>query len=235
MSETLTPREIATAEVRQHQAIVARWEAESVASAAELASLQERAGEEVLADESAAGRLSRSMQDLRDRIDIASRAVAAATPRLEAAARTAVLHEADEWDAEQARRQVLLDAHESKTRKLLDALEQHTGQHYEPGEAPRAGYSVPGEHVATEVTVKPGRELWLAVRGAERTAWLLREIAAGRDPHSVLDDPYEGPFFKGVTPGPDPLNLYTGSVWGPDAILPAPAYSRSEVPVGGDR
>jgi seryl-tRNA synthetase len=228
MSAAKSPREVATDEVRQHQEIVARWSAEQAAATAELESLQERAGEEVLADESAAGRLSRSMQELRDRIDIASRAVAAATPKMEAAARAAVLAEADEWSAEQARRQELLDAHDAKTRKLLDALEQHTGRHYEPGEAPRMGSSVAGEAFPRVVTVAPGHTLWLAVREAERTAWCLREVAEGRDPHAELSIPFEGPMFQGVIAGPDAARFYPPSVWGAEAILPAPAYSRAQ-------
>lgn len=224
MSETMTPREIAMAEVRKHQEVVARWEAESAASTAELESLQERAGEEVLADESAAMSLPRSMQELRDRIDIASRAVAAATPKMEAAARVVVLAEADEWDAEHARRQALLDEHDAKQQKLLDALQKFTGLDWEVSREDRSI-----AETGPRVIKNPTREPLLAdVRRAERTAWCLRELAEGRDPHNDLSVPFEGRSFQGIITGPDAREFYTGSVWGPDAVLPAPAYLQAK-------
>lgn len=224
MAAEKSPREVAVAEVEAHRAVVARWEAEKAASTAELESLQERAGEEVLANESAAISLPRSMQELRDRIDIASRAAAAASPKLEAAARVAVLAEADEWGAEQARRQVLLDAHEAKEQKLLGALQEFTGVDWEVKREDR-NLAETGPRVIKRSTSEP---LLADVRRAERTAWCLREIADGRDPHAELGVPFEGRWFQGVIAGPDARDFYTDSVWGPQAILPAPAYVRAQ-------
>ncbi|RZU16424.1 hypothetical protein EV645_3989 [Kribbella rubisoli] len=230
MTAKQTPREAAAAEVEAHRAVVARWEAEEAAATAELKSLQERAGEEVLADESAAVRLSKSMAELRDRIDIASRAVAAATPRLEAAARAVVLAEADEVDAEQARAQARLDGFDARQQELLTALEEFSGLPWMVDRGDEPGSSVVIVSNAggpREIAQSPRESLWRAVESAKRKAWALREIADGRDPHNELAVPFEGKRFEGIINGPDPREFYGSSTWGPEAVLPAPAYLRA--------
>ncbi|MFC0623223.1 hypothetical protein [Kribbella deserti] len=224
MSGEQSTREVATSEVAEYQAVVARWEAEKTAAEAELSDLQARAGEEVLADESAASRLSRSMQELRDRIDIAARAVAAAEPKLAAATRAVILAEAAEWDEEKARRQALLDAHNAKRQELLDALQDFTGLAWDIKRNERALGDV-GPRV---IEVAPGEKLQREVQRAERTAWCLRELAEGRDPHAELSVPFEGRMFQGVVPNPKARDFYTSTTWGPDALLPAPAYLRAK-------
>lgn len=231
MKAKSTPRELAVAEVDVQRGVVARWEAEVAAATAELESLQTRVGEEVLADESAAGRLTRSMQELRDRIDIASRAVAAAAPKLQAASSSALLAEADEWDAEQARRQLLVDEHDAREQELRGALEAFTGlewqvKQHEVEASGSVRYGDSAERVVIEVS--PRSRLMNAVRVAERTAWCLREIAAGRDPHTALSKPFEGPaWLEALLPSLNRRDFYTPSVWGPDAVMPAPAYLRA--------
>lgn len=229
MTAKKTPREVATADVDTHRCVVARWEAEQAAATAELASLQERAGEEVLADESAAVRLSKSMQELRDRIDIAARAVAAASPKLEAAARAVVLAEADEVDVEQARAQAKLDEFDARQQELLSALEEFTGLPWqvERPEITGPGVAISGEFAPRVVKQSPREPLQRAVRMAERKAWCLREIADGRDPHSELSVPFEGRMFSAIIAGPPAREFYTDCVWGPNAVMPAPAYLRA--------
>ena len=56
---------------------LARWQAESAAKRAELADLESRLGGDVLADESAAVRLTRQVTDLRAAVDTADRTAAA--------------------------------------------------------------------------------------------------------------------------------------------------------------
>lgn len=229
MTAKKSPRELAVAVVEEQQGVVARWEAELAAKTAELRDLQERAGEEVLADESAADGLMRSMQELRDRIDIASRAVAAASPKLHAAAVAVVLAEADEWDAVRTRRQVLVDEFDAQQQVLLDALEEFTGlpwavRQYNEGVGVTVVSSNDG---ATRIVNRsPRARLVEACQVAERTAWCLREIAEGRDPHRALSEPLDGPLLRGLVNGPPASMFYTDSVWGPTAVLPAPAYLR---------
>lgn len=230
MAAVKSPREVAAADVEKQRTVVARWAAEQAAATAELDSLQERAGEEVLADESAAGRLSRSMQELRDRIDIANRAVDAAAPKLEAAARAVVLAEADEVDAELARHQAALDKFDARQKELLAALEEFTGL---PWQVERRDVSSGGVLVSDEggprvVATSPRDALWRAVEFAKRKARCLREVAAGRDPHTELGIPFEGKSFEGIINGPDPREFYGSSTWGPNAVLPAPAYLRAK-------
>lgn len=231
MTAKPTPRELAVADVEAHRAVVARWEAEEAAATAELESLQDRAGEEVLADESAAAPLSRSMQELRDRIDIASRAVAAATPRLEAASRVVVLAEADEVDAEQARAQAKLDEFDARQQELLTALQEFSGLVWmvDRGDAPGSGVVIVSNAGGPrQIASSPRDSLWRAVEFAKRKSWCLREIAAGRDPHSELSMPFEGKAFEGIITGPSARDFYTDTVWGPSAVLPAPAYLRAK-------
>ncbi|MFI5729165.1 hypothetical protein ACIA49_03525 [Kribbella sp. NPDC051587] len=229
-----SPRAGFLAEVEQHRGMVAHWEAERAAAMAELESLQERAGEEVLADASAASRLSRSMQELRDRVDIAQRAVDAATPKLHAAAVEALLAEAVEVEAEQARAQTALDEFDARQAKLLGALEAFTGLSW----VPRSGNEESTVELAVSSpnamppTVAQRPVLERALETCRRTAWALREVAAGRDPHQALRVPFEGPRFVGLVNGPDPRIFYTDSTWGSNAVLPAPAYTRSTPATG---
>lgn len=202
-------RELALEEAASHLAQVEKWTAEVVAAEAELADLQARAGEEVLADEHAADRLSGDMARLRERVDIARRAAEAARPRAEQARRQALRAEAVEWDTEAGKRREALEAHERRTRGLLEQLAEHDGCEYAP--KPRQ------VHVAGVLTdVVPGTKavpLRREVAAAERTAAVLRAVAEGKDPAQVV---------KGVQ-----REDYPASVWGPDAVLPAPGYVRT--------
>jgi hypothetical protein len=214
-----TPRETALTEVEKHRAAAARWQAEQAAAEAELEDLQRRAGEEVLADESAAARLPGQMQALRDRLDIATRAVAAAEPQLHEACVAVLLAEAVEWDAELGRRQALLDEHDGRRAKLLKALEDFTGQAWavkDPMDTPATSRGP-----VTTMPAPTRHPLAEAVETAERTAFVLREVAAGRDPHPKLTE------MVGVFRPPDVRMYYTPTTWGPDAVIPAPAYQRS--------
>lgn len=72
----------ARGEVVKVEGTVARWQADATAKRAELVDLEARAGDEVLADETAAVRLTEQMTALRSGIDIADRAAEAAGRKL---------------------------------------------------------------------------------------------------------------------------------------------------------
>lgn len=222
MSEKRTPREQALERVAEHQATVARWEAEKLTAEQELASLQDRAGEEVLADESAAARLPKAMQELRDRVDIAERALAVAGPRLDEARRAVLLAEAEEWDAEVAKRRKALERHVAKIDELLAALLEHDGVEY--GMVVDDPDHVPAGSVRT-VIVPKRQQLETKVLQAELTAHVLRELAAGGDPETELRA--KGNIINGDVYGLPARAYYTPSTWGPEAVLPAPAYQRT--------
>lgn len=218
-SKTPTPRELALAEVARHEETVARWEVEKLAAEQELASLQERAGEEVLADASAAGRLPRMMQELRDRVDIAERALGAAQPRLDEARRATLLAEADEWDVEVGKRRKALERHVVKIDELLVALRELDGVAYglvveDVDLIPAGGTRV--------ITASKREQLEVELVRAELTAHVLREVAAGRDPRAELQA--KGSIVDGTVHGLPAREYYPSSVWGPDAVVPAPAY-----------
>lgn len=213
-----TPRELALEQVGEHEETVARWSAEKAAREQELESLQGRAGEEVLANPESAGDLTRSMQELRDRIDIAGRALGAAQPKLEAARRAAVLAEADEWDVEAGTRRKVLETHVARTRELLNQLREHDGVEYaEAAESRPVGEAGP-RTILRSVRAKLHDE----VKRAELTAHVLREVAAGRDPRQELTA--RGSITNSHVLGKPARDYYPPSIWGPDAVLPAPAY-----------
>lgn len=223
MSNSMTSpeRDQALAAMENHRTTVARWAAEKATAEAELSDLQQRAGDEVLDDESAAQRLPRQMQALRDRIDIATRALAVAENRLHEASVAVLLAEAAQWDAEAAHRQAVLDDHDARRDGLLAKLQEFTGEYYT---AARSSESSSVVHVVVGAPEGPNltstrAPLAEAVTTAERTAFVLREVAAGRDPHPALMS--ELPV---IGPRPDPASFYPASVWGPEAILPAPLY-----------
>lgn len=176
-------RREALEQVTEHEATVARWEAEKLAAEQELASLQDRAGEEALADPSAAGRLPKMMQELRDRVDIAERALAVAGPRLGEARRAVLLAEAEEWDAEVAKRRKALERHVAKIDELLAALLEHDEVEY--GRVVEDATPIaPGETRIVRAPVQ--QQLNWKVLQAELTVHVLRELAAGRDPSAEL-------------------------------------------------
>lgn len=209
-----TPREVALVEVDLHAETVGKWAARKSAAEQELASLQDRAGAEVLADESAAVGLTKTMGELRDEIDIASKALAAVQPLYDHAAREAVVAEAAEWGAEAAKRQKALGVHVAGIDRLLGELLEHDGVPY--GALPRH----PGSK---------RHHLELEVDRAKLTAFVLREVAEGRDPGVELQA--RASVMDGTIYGLDAREYYPASVWGPDAVLPAPAYLAT-VPAG---
>jgi len=212
--EQLTPRESALADIDYQQGVVAHWHAEKAAAEAELASLQARAGDEVLADPEAAERLTGDMQRLRARVDIASRAVAAAEPRLLAAKRRALLAEAEEWDADAKIRREALERHEARVAQLLAALEKFDGRKFVPASIPPDAQL----HVAYEIGFDKGSPLRQALQRAELRAMILREVADGRNPQAELQVRVN--LVDSTIAGVPLSQLFPASVRGPDAIVP---------------
>lgn len=116
---------------------LARWQAEAAAKRAELADLQSRFGDDVLADEASAVRLTRQVADLRAALDTADRTAASAARRLVTAradvdrARAVDLRE----QASDLRKQAAARA--EVTVALLAKLEAHEGAQYVPFEPRR--------------------------------------------------------------------------------------------------
>lgn len=211
-------------DVVEQRATLARLEADTAAAQSALAALQEGAGAAVLDDPEAAGRLAREMQELRDRIDMTGRAVEAQRPRVSAAEAAYLLAEADTLDKAAERPHQALQRHQDRTAELLRQLEEHEGRY------------VP-EHLLIEEQLRHSADrfnqswelpksdtLETAVLEAELPGMLLREMAAGNDPQALLDRRVGA---DGRIAGRLPREYYPDCVWGPDAVVPAPAYLRA--------
>lgn len=208
--------EKALADLRGQQQKLARWEAEKAAAEAELASLQARSGEEVLDDETAAQRLTTAMHELRDRAEIAGRAIAAQQPRVKAAERAYLEAEADELEKPLIEARAAVTRHQARTNELLRLLREHEGP-FVPEEELRdaipSGVAWVGREFSDEVP--KSRLLAMAVEEAERPVAILRAMAEGREPNITLNS------------GETPADVYPACVWGPGAVVPAPAYLRA--------
>lgn len=152
----------------------ARWQAESAAKRAELADLESRLGDDVLADEASALRLTRQVADLRAAVDTADRTAASAAQRLAAAhvdvdrARAVELRE----QAADLRKQAAARA--EVTVALLAKLEAHEGSQYVPHEPRRDAVAL----------AAAGSITW----ALPRTTVILTQAAALEADAAVLDE-----------------------------------------------
>lgn len=219
---TRKPVQDARDAVTSAREVLARWEAERAAATAELASLQSRAGSEVLDDPNAASTLPRLMTQLRDRSDIARRAIEAQQPRVVEAERAYLLAEADQLEQIAATARATLEKHEARTAELLRALEKHEGP-FVPKALLDDTVAIAGQERSWEHT--PGETLRKAVESAERPVLALREMAAGRNPmaHPDLRDHPASAVLPDCVTGPDALvraqrgrPLMTAAGTGPD-------------------
>lgn len=131
-----TPTQAALAAVEQAQTTVARWAADQAAKQAELDDLERRAGADVLADESAAERVTGQMVRLRAGIDIASRAAAAASEQLTEARRGVLLAAAGDRRDTAAGIRADVERRQAITARLLAELAEHENCHYLPASLP---------------------------------------------------------------------------------------------------
>lgn len=220
-----SPAEVARRDLDAQRETLARWGAQVAATEAELASLQQRAGEEVLDDPNAAGVLARSMQGLRDQLDIARRAVAAQGPRVQRAEAAYLNAEADLLEAVAVDARKKLEAHQTRTAGLLAQLAEHEGvfvPEVQLIDALRSG-NVLG--TPTEWATPKSEPLEDAAHLAGLRVQILREMAAGRDPAPLLQA--QASRRDSTVCGLSIPELYPPCVWGPEAVVPAPAYLRS--------
>ncbi|MEE3128458.1 MAG: hypothetical protein VX494_14720 [Actinomycetota bacterium] len=207
-------------EVERQRSVLAQWEAEAATARAELESLQSRAGEEVLDDAAAASRLPALMGQLSARMDIAQRAIEAQRPRVAAAESAYLLAEAEKLRGPVKRAENALARHRERTAELLRLLEEHEGPF-----VPKAlldfeeNKSSAGPH---EYVLARSEVMENDLAALRRPVLVLEELAAGRDP--MLNPELSGGLWLGQ---PDPAEVFPPAVWGPDAVVPAPAYLRA--------
>lgn len=145
----------AQTELGKAQETVARWQAEAIAKRSELAALEARVGDDVLADENNAERITRQVADLRAAVDTAERTLTAAAQKaadaqinVDRATAAELRDQAAELRNDAAKRQ-------EKTDRLLADLKAHEGPDYVPWEPNR----------------EPGR--LVMVDGAEVLSWKI--------------------------------------------------------------
>lgn len=224
--------ERAAGEVRKQRERLAQLTAEKAAAESEAAALQRRAGEEVAADESgtAATRLARSLGDMRTQVEILGQAIAAQEPRVKAAEAAYLEAEAEEAEKPLAAAQAALSRHQAKTSALLKELEEHEGRfisemehldelRFQRRPTVEITPGMPGTIVGGTVEYKAPKSFALqaAVEDAQRSVDILRALAEGREPKVDL----------GLEGRRTLADVYPACVWGPQALVPAPAYLRA--------
>ena len=112
----------AESEVDRLAGVVAQWEAEGAVKRAELADLESRIGDEVLADESAADRLTEAATRLRSRIELADRTASAAGRHLQGARAALAVAQAVEKRERAGRLRARAEEHEAKVDALAEQL-----------------------------------------------------------------------------------------------------------------
>jgi len=134
--EPVTRLAAALEQLKEHQALLAQWEAARAGKQAELDDLEPRIGPEVLAAAGDAGavaeRLTAQVNKLRTGIEIDSFAALAAADQVRATARVVLQAEADDLRAELAPAQRAFAQHEARTKDLLEQLQQHDHVPYAP-------------------------------------------------------------------------------------------------------
>ncbi len=195
-----TPVEKARAEVGKARELLARWEAEQGSAQAELADLQRRAGDDVLDDPDAALRLPRAMGELRDRIDVAERATVSARQRVTVAERAFIAADADSREPAVAAARKALADFDAKTVRLVEQLKAHTGRDYVLAEV------LDSLRYGPQTITRHRLPLERALEGMEQPLNALRSLLAGEQPA---------------------VPAYPDTVWGPTAVVPAPAYLAS--------
>lgn len=202
------PSEVATAReaLLGERSELASWHADLREAEAQLDGLRSGAGEAVLGDRAAADRIAKDMRDLRDRIDLAERAIVAQGPRVRAA-ESAYLHaEAAVFDAAAAAAREALDVHQVRTGELLKLLAEHEGVFEAKGQ-------------------QESHALHDTIAIAEKRAWILRELADGHDPHPTLLG--EMSFINSRWYGLSVDEVYPTCITAPDAVVRSPAVVRA--------
>lgn len=171
--------------VEELTAAQARWSSEATAKRAELDSVLARAGDEVLDNEAAAGRLGSVISRLRDEADIAERAAAAAGRKLREARRDVLRARASELRAEAEKVRTEARVRQEKTDRLLAELEGHEGARYVPWKPRAVVNGLPGSGEPVTYKVPMTSALLARAEQLEQDAAQLEAKADQADDDSV--------------------------------------------------
>jgi hypothetical protein len=186
--------EAAQTAVTKAEAVVADWERKAADARSEAARLDREAGAAILADESAAERITLSIQAEERKARAYDQAAAEARRKLLAAQREALESEAREEDKQAAVARKTADAHSLKVASLLADLKRIDGCDYTPSSATDDYGSALGLRQNPKST-----GLWRTVRVHETHAAAIRYfISTGTVPkdyyelNDTLKTPFEG-------------------------------------------
>ncbi|NMR29944.1 hypothetical protein [Crystallibacter degradans] len=127
--------ESAQTAVTKAAAVVTDWEAKAAAARAEASRIDSEAGAAILADESAAERITLQVQSQERKARAYDQAAEEARRKLHTAQREALEAEAREEDKQAAAARKAAEAHDAKVDALLAQLKDIDGCDYEPGRA----------------------------------------------------------------------------------------------------
>jgi hypothetical protein len=212
--------------VLAERARLEEWQRAKATAEAELTTLQGRLGDLVLDDPAAAELALRQQQQLRDRVDVAERAIVAQGPRVATAETAYLTAEADALEPAIAAAEADLAKHRARTQELLAQLETHEARFVPEIELTHAQMmlTAPGEGRVAQVSIPRSHDMAWAIEEMRRPVHVLREMAAGREPASDwVAREWET----------TPAKAFPACVYGPDAVVPSQAYLRERATVEG--
>lgn len=235
-----TKRPALVQEVDRWGGEVEAWESKGADAAERAEVLREGVGAAVLDNPGAASEVSEQLRVLSVDADVAVQAVVAAEQRLQAARRAVVEFDCAELEQQAASVAERLRAHEARKVELLQALCDHEGGR---GEFVHVGAR---EFAAQMAGIPPGSvdgvfrneraETWksdtlkLELQKLTLMAEVGRDVLAGVDPRARLRR--VASVQDSTVLGVDQSEFYPPSVWGPDAMIEAPASASSRNTVG---
>lgn len=185
-----------------------------VSAEAALEELDARSAAVVLDDPSSAVSLAVELAQRRDQLRLLRGAVSKQDERVAAAEREYLLAEAAVLEPAVARAQAVLDRHEARTAELLRLLEEHDGPYVPEIDLVLATWDpTPGVPSSVTYTAPKSRALVEAVEAARLPIRILAVLADGGDPGSLSE-----------LAGQVDEAAYPACVWGPAALVPAPAW-----------
>lgn len=176
------------ADVLCERATLADWQSREQAAAAELAALEELAGEQILDDPDSAGDVESRVAAVQAARRAAQRAAVAQEPRVLAAESRYFAAEAEVLVAQLAEARDALERHCAKTERLLKAIERHEGCAYVPESQLVNLRRQFGDDGPTRWRVPLALGLRNKVQHLEDQVTLVRELAAGRDPDTWVQE-----------------------------------------------
>lgn len=218
---TRVTRESLLEDVAACASVIAEWETRGDRARSELAAAEDASGEALVSRPSLLDKLAKQMQTARDEIAMSGRALDAARARAEQARRRVLEFDAVEFDRVAAGIESDLAKHRARTDELLALLEEHECVFVPEWKWARAEGQAWRSTGPQEWSAPKSDRLEAALGLARLRADVLRDVAAGVDPAGRIT---KAAGIESTVFGVPLLDVYPASVWGPEAVVPAPAF-----------